>query len=311
MIDYIKLRISRNYWELIKDNLQGKLNVKYNPKDDRVLYTAYKLETFEIRLYSMHIDVAGSIHSFHNRINGISEDNRDDFSHEEFCIAVEKLEQMVGIELRLETLTQVEMGVNLQVGFHAKNFLRQNILMWDFDRPIVDEDKGERGHFKEFKTSQFYIKTYDKGRQLQLGYEEMRLELKYIRSPYIRALGIRNLNDLMDQSKFKILARDLFQRFNSDLLIVDTVDVSFIKDRKDNQLLTQGMNDVYWEQLKTEPSRHNRKHKKPIHPMTVSRRKKAYMKLLDKYDLMKRKALVMALLRDKIYELSGVDVSVN
>ena len=45
--------------------------------------------------------------------------------------------------------------------------------------------------------------------------------------------------------------------------------------------------------------------------MTVSRRKKAYMKLLDKYDLMKRKAHVMALLRDKIYKLSDVDISVD
>lgn len=308
MIDYIRLRIPKTVLPSIMKKLSGPVEVKLSDKGDgEVLIEKYKLDNFDIIVYRPYTIISGSIHTFHNRITGRSEDNRDDFTHDELRFAIETLENRLGIEIKDYPLVQLEIGVNLRVNFNAKSFLRQNVLTWKFERAIVDEDKGVRGHLKEYKTSQFYVKMYDKGNQLELSYEELRLELKIIRSPYLRSHGITSLSDLLDMAKFKNLAEELFNKFRDNLLVVDTVDVSFIENQKDMKLLMNGMNYAYWERLSTEPSMSS-KNNKSVHPTTVFRRKQKFLRLLDVYNLTTGKSTLMALLRDKIYELSGVDV---
>lgn len=311
MIDYVKLKLPNTYWPKLRSVLPEAHILKLIPGGGgEIAFETYKYKCFEIVKYRSHIELSGSIHKYYNMINSKGEQNHNDFSREDFCKALERLEIELGIPVAEFPLIQLEFGVNIRPDFIVKDFLQENVLAYDYKPHSVGKDKGHFGFIKEFETTQFWAKIYDKGSQYQLESQVLRVELKYKLSAYLRRLGIGSLNDLKNTSKWENLARDFFQRIEQDLLVVDSVEVSMLPNTRQREELILGMNPALWSQMKKEVTKVNGSNK-PIHPTTIWRRKQRFNELLEVHDLTKLKAQVVGLIRNKILEISGVDVSVK
>lgn len=309
MIDYMVIRIKRKYFEKMRPNLSALIEAKFDPGNNgEILWEKYSLLNMSIKVYSSSIILSGSLHYFYNIVKERGSQNHDDFTFTSLCEAFDILEEKLGISLRKERLIQMEIGTNIQLDRNVTEFVNQNILLHNFKTHIVSKEYGKNGILKEYETSQYWVKLYDKGRQFSLDREIGRFELKYKHHSDLRRLGITCFDDLTNIDKFQVVVKDYYNRLFSELIIIDSLDFGSIENPKSKKLLYDGIHPVYWDKMRTELS--SRKGlNKPVAPGTIVRRKKRFLELLEIHGLTTIKLQIMNLIRLKICHLTGINVN--
>lgn|GEM_PF-3321742 len=148
--------------------------------------------------------------SFHKHWNGGT--NENDFGAVDLYKAITDVCGFLQVRPHDLSVHNLEFGVNIRPSINASEILRE-ILCYMNRMPMIPID-DDRGYFIEFKTSDYYLKLYDKGLQshelwkLQAG-NIMRLEVKATNSGFLEFAGIRTVADLLNPTNLSHLGRKL------------------------------------------------------------------------------------------------------
>ncbi|MNY20623.1 hypothetical protein D3C86_1541120 [compost metagenome] len=191
------------------------------------------------------------------------------------------------------SITNLEFGFNLAVDKDPKLIIDTNLLMNNYKSPNKNLKFLGRGNYKEFQLSDYCIKIYDKRKQYRLNSNVLRVELKITRKRFLQKLDIYSLEDLMYNWTYVKLFEEFIAKFVG-LIIVDEFDADLVPEKDYNKLIKY-TNPNYWIGIKGKS------------PKVISRLKKDFNFLLNKYDLLKTMNELREKLNTKFEELLNPD----
>jgi hypothetical protein len=249
-----------------------------------------------IKITQNQASVEGSLHKFFNLTEDYGEQNFNDFSYCDFKYILERLPNIFPANNKETKVTNLEFGINIDIDLNPAELIDNYILMYDFKAPNKNEKFYGKGDFLEFKMTDYSIKVYNKSKPYSLKNRNiLRVELKIVRSRYLKThFGIYTLEDL-DHKRFKLLFEKLLEHFDK-LLIVDTLSLNN-PERLDEMILFQnGISSTNWKKLTNSKSN-----------KVKNRFKNDFNNILKVYSLLKTKESLRGLLRDKFNELMNCD----
>lgn len=204
MVDFIKvILIGCNFEELRKkltftldgvDTTTGELVNKVKNGVERKSHLTAEFRGLKIIKYdSGYMTLSGSLHKYWNE----GKHNSNDFNFDSFLSVLSELKSLLGIPLSAMQLTQLEVGINVNLPFNTKDVLesclmhKKEVFKWG--------TFGYKSNYIQSEHSQYIIKIYDKYVQ----YKEilpndkpiLRFEVKYCNMEKLR-------NDLL---KYKLM----------------------------------------------------------------------------------------------------------
>lgn len=147
-----------------------------------------------------------------------------------------------------------------------------------------------KGDLKEFQMTDYSIKIYNKSKQFKLESNILRVELKIIQKRFLQKLAIFKLEDLLNKDSFFWLFETLRDKIEG-LVIVDEFQDKMMLET-DKNMLNKYSNPNYWINIKSTKS-----------PKQISRLKKEFETLLNKYELLHTKNEILEKLEKKFIEL--------
>lgn len=251
MVDYIRFDVPLSFEGILLNNsrthFQGLHDYKTGEVFDYPIVGTY--ENFEITIKKTKIFIAGSIHNYFNRKINDVDHNFNDFSYSEFIRAVSILSRELELPADRLKLENVEVGVNVKVSFNVTEMLKNTLIDWN-GKAKYKNQSFKNGFETVFKTSEKYIKYYDKGRQYSLPYEKIRAEIKYMRNEVLfKKAGVITLQDLTIKRNFDRLIND-FKKQISKVNIVDSRHINDQLHPKDQELFKNGIDGGFWSNYK-------------------------------------------------------------
>ena len=144
--------------------------------------------------------VGGSLHKFNNMFLYNENQNHNDFN---FCQIIESIKYLTDkFDIENKTsLTNLEFGFNIDIDKNPQEVLDYNVLMYKIKNHNRDDKFDGKGDYKEFKTTDYSIKIYNKSKQYTLK------DKNIIRIENIRLLSyiIKNQYKFMGDSSAKIV----------------------------------------------------------------------------------------------------------
>jgi hypothetical protein len=241
--------------------------------------------------------ILGSIHKYHNIMMDRGNQNFDDFYYSQIETEIRGLIKKYSIE-NDTSITNLEFGFNLAVEKDPQIILDNNILMNNFKAPNKNLKFLGKGDYKEFQMSDYSIKIYNKSKQFKLKSNVMRVELKITKKRFLQLLGVYELEDLLDKNILELIYSRFMELFEG-LIIIDCFSPEIIPENDYNKL-NKYTNPSYWIRIKSEKS-----------PRVISRLKKDFFILLNKYELLKTKNQIREKLNNKFFELIQIDTYKN
>lgn len=216
-----------------------------------------KWETFDLIIkevlsnttgkHLFYLTIKGSLHkNFYKGTNYLP------FTWQQLQDQINHLCNALSINPSQAQISGLEIGVNICTPFEVTSFLMGNVISYkgnSFNRYKKDTAGVCLGIVCNL--SQYEVKIYDKGLQNNLPYKLCRFELKYLKMQALNSRGIKYLSDLQNFTKVYNLQTMLLNAWN-DVLIFDVlqpVKKLPIKPRE-IELLIEGQNPKFWEQLK-------------------------------------------------------------
>jgi hypothetical protein len=294
MVDFVRVHYSdKSRLEpfVIENETFESIITSFQYRTSEILYP-YKanLENMEIVINESGGYVKNSVHKLNNLLLADDGHNYNDFPYSQLCSTIDYLSDNT-IDVNAKKLTQLEFGLNISVTKRAETIIKKSILMHKMERHTgLREFKG-RGYLLEFEHTNYIIKVYDKAKQYNRLENTLRFEIKFIGTKEFNPLGVFKLEDLKSKENLQNLFNHMLKRFD-ELLIVDDITKNIeITDRDFNDLNIYS-SFAYWENLLY----NNQRQKKMVN-------KRKYHALLEKYDLLKTKRTLRALLVEKFDEL--------
>jgi hypothetical protein len=257
MIDFIKI------FTKDKDNLEQ------NIKQNKNLVTTYVLDyrtgqicypcrsyqnTMEARITNKIGYIKNSLHKYHNDKKGLNPQNYSDFTYCNLCESISMLE----IDFRISSpdfgMTNLEFGLNINVSQSAKDIIDKHLLMYNFEEFNQYDTFQGKGSYKQYNSSDYYIKCYDKGLQYNLSKHLLRFEIKILKSRMLNKLGIYNLADCKNKQTLKVLFTLFMEKFEN-MIIVDDIPETLKLDPKDQYIINMGKSSIHWKELKQKKSK--------------------------------------------------------
>ncbi|WP_131494640.1 hypothetical protein [Flavobacterium aquatile] len=248
-----------------------------------------KYKNLDVSITLINAYINGSLHKFRNLILFDEDQNYNDFS---FCQVKEVISYLTK-KLKIEnstSLTNLEFGINIDVSKNPQDIIDYNLMMYRNKHHYRDDKFGGKGDFKEFRTTDFYIKIYNKSKQYHLKKHRLRIELKIIKKRYIQNLGIFKLEDLNEIEVIYRLYERLLKEFNELTIVDEFYLLNLPKEDKAN--LVKFTNPNYWKHLKKEESL-----------KVFNRVKRDFNLLVEKHNLNKTKKEILENLESKFQEL--------
>lgn len=279
MIDNVKFQIiERNEFEnLIISNKLIDLTstINYYTGEISLYPKKGKHKNLEISITPNYAYLWGSLHKFNN-LNLLNEDqNYNAFNYCQINDIVELLTHQFNIKNKT-SLTNLEFGFNINTKLNPQHILDYNVLMYKYKNHNREDKFSGKGDFKEFKTTDFNIKIYNKSKQYSLNENLLRIELKITSKRYLQKLDVFKLEDLQDKSVLYGLFRRFLKEFNELVIVDDFYSLDIPKTDLEN--LTKFTNPNFWKNLKDKKS------------LKVCNRVKRDFELLqEKYNLNKTK----------------------
>lgn len=297
MIDGIKAILTDNL-DQVRNNPLLDFVVPVSLKDGDIKTNKYPVANYRGLQFIdrvNNIELKGSIHKFSNQ----GEHNYNDFGLNEINETVYQLANILKIVTNKTKLTNLEVGVNLELDYDPNKFLNSLII-----------HRGKRFNYRErwnmfYKEcihQQFYIKIYNKGAQYSLVKNVLRVEVKYIKMERINGLGIRHISDLTDKTKLLKLRDELFRVFNEILIgdfSVSTEGLNF----RDKLLFAKGHNPDFWIESKPLSENYILRDKDKLYKKDIriyERKQVRFIQLLKRTGAIHRKENVRELLESKI-----------
>ena len=241
-----------------------------------------------------YANIKGSLHKFFN--NG--KHNANDFKFTDVCNTVKELENKFKIIPEKSNLTNLEIGVNIELSIQVQSLLKMLVSLPTAQFKEYKVNSLKVGYFVE--TTDKVFKIYDKGKltdkETQANIKQknknlLRIEIKYKRiRPLHTKYDIKTLADLTTYNKVKDLYMELISMFDSIIMNEKDIDVNELTTK---QLLTfkDYINPLFWGDLT--------KHKRLHH-------RRQYDKLLNEFSEQKYKNEVCSLILEKWFKLIDV-----
>lgn len=248
-----------------------------------------KYKNLEVSINLINAYINGSLHKFRNLVLFDEDQNYNDFS---FCQVKEVIAYLTK-KLKIEnntSLTNLEFGFNIDVSKNPQDIIDFNLLMYKNKHHYRDDKFGGKGDFKEFKTTDFSLKIYNKSKKYQLKEHKLRIEMKITSKRYLQKLGIFKLEDLNEIEVIYRLYERLLKEFNELTIVDDFYLLNLPKVDKDN--LVKFTNPNYWKQLKKEKSL-----------KVYNRLKRDFNSLIENHNLNKTKSEILENIEYKFQEL--------
>lgn len=279
MIDYIKFSVPATYRDNFLNNSKFEFKDEYNiitgePKG----FPKCEFMGMKIEIFKKEISIHGSIHKFYNRMSNGSNQNYNQLTHSMLSQAIKILLGELGINEEDTEVHNLEFGINITVKQIPQEFLSSNIIMLKYRRPSRINKFDGAGYFTEYTLGHYFIKVYAKSLQFNLDTPVIRMEVKTRKMKHILKANIKLLPDLLDKGKLNTL-KGILMKHISNLLIVDTLDFSRIKDDSDREFVQKYSNP---QQL----NRKEKREKKYIYDRLINK--------LERYGLLNLKAEIMS-----------------
>lgn len=175
-----------------------------------------------------HVEFTGSLHKLSNSLNDVFAPNRGTgkadkgFNGNEFTIddlykVIHHLQVLFSCMPTQMVLQNIEIGVNVPTSFDPKEFL--DGLLYHNNKAF---DFLHEGNSAQVRHVRYFQKIYNKSFQYGMAYHVLRVELKYVKMHDLKAIGIRTLGDLNEQTLNK--AQELLvQKFEEVMAYDDTI----------------------------------------------------------------------------------------
>jgi hypothetical protein len=199
----------------------------------------------EVKDYFLTID--GSLHK--NYFDG---ENYSRFDWDKLQTEILNIENSLQLSPDSAKIVNIEFGVNIQLPFEVMPFLKRSLISYKgkpFNQYRPDRNGFVLGYVCD--RSQYSVKIYDKGKQYNLPMPLMRFEKRFTKMQKLKEYGIKTLSDLKDRDKVKNLFALLQTAWNDVLLFDDSINIKRSNLRPlERELLNQGSNSKFWEELK-------------------------------------------------------------
>ena len=270
MIDFLKLNVSYLTETALLNNPLINWDKNYSDETGELKYPIKgKYFNMDIILNPTLRIIKGSIHILRNAIKTSQNQNYDDFNFDDTKEMIFHLKDIFKLDLDKTIIENLEIGLNIHTNKAPEIILNDNLIVWDCMTPTIDEVFKGKGKFLNYKTSQYFIKIYDKGKHYERPENIFRFECKIMRNEFLSKYGIKTLNDLLVKDHLERLQAFLFESFTR-CVIVDDLTAEIITEPKDREIFTKGINPKIWTSLKG---------------MKKKRFKESFFQILEKYSL--------------------------
>jgi hypothetical protein len=294
MIDFVRVHYSdKSILEtfVMENETFESVITNFQYRTSEILYP-YKanLGNMEIVINERGGYVKNSLHKLNNLLLAGDGHNYNDFPYSQLCSSIDYMSDNI-IDVNEKKITQLEFGLNISGTKKAETIIKKSILMHNLERHTALRKFKGRGYLLEFEHANYIIKVYDKAKQYRRPENTLRFEIKFTSTKEFNPLGVYNLEDLKSKENLENLLNYMLKRFD-ELLIVDDITKNRGITARDFDDLNIYSSFAYWSNL----SDNNQRQKKMID-------KRKYHVLLEKYDLLKTKRTLRALLVEKFEEL--------
>jgi hypothetical protein len=223
MIDFIKLNVSDlNREELLRHPFL-QFTSRVNLTTGELLHNDWA-EYYGLR-FNIHrekIFLSGSLHKFHNCINGNGKVNYSDFTLMQLEEVVQHLEEAFKIDPKQTRIVNLEFGVNIDTILSPGLLLENNLISYERTKThSINNDYNGKGRYYQFSKRQYQLKIYDKGKQYNLLSKILRAEVKTTKSRVTTKWKIFTLQDLLCPHNLNKLKQQLLKQYDK-LLILDS-----------------------------------------------------------------------------------------
>lgn len=215
MIDYIKILLEKIDIKRLEETLEFFTKVSQTTGE----LSSHKVAEYHyctVVIYDSGLVLfKGSLHKLYNSIKGIKAPNHYEvkgFNGNQFTLSninetITHLSVLFNCKPQQMRIQNIEFGINTTPAFKPQQFIKgllyHNAKSFEF---------RYNGSFAQVPHQRYLLKIYHKSKQYKMDAPTLRLELKIIKTEYIRELGIKTLEDISQQSmnKAKQLLLDRF-----------------------------------------------------------------------------------------------------
>lgn len=251
MIDFIKIGTKIND----VDAFLQKLKIRYEGKFDGETYEVTgeyfsRIKNISIRIHaSRWLIISGSIHKYWNQ----GKHNNDDFTIQNFIVAIEDLSEIIGLNLWDFRLFKIEAGVNIIPPIITTKILHNTFMHKKVDFKWVSITGV--GTYYNCKHNEYHIKLYDKAKQHDLPYELLRYEI-FFTSEMLKKNGIYKVSDVLLKENIDFMVKFLLIEFTNILFYDPTIKKQDISEQQKVQL-SDWSNPRFWSALSKSSSSKN------------------------------------------------------
>lgn len=258
MVDYFKALINiQNEARLKQLAIKGVFSTVLNeidPETGELIREAFIYENFYIRNTNKGILIRGSLHKYRSRIKGIATRkqiekyqgfNGDSFTLHDINETLQTLCEVIGFAPSLAVLQNIEIGVNCEVLFDPKEFLKGML----FHRSNFDYKTDHEGNYIQFNYQTYFLKIYNKGKQYDLPNNVLRVEIKVMKMIKLKEVGV-NLETLNDINAVTLLKafEVLYNEFEAVTYYDHTLRLEELTSKQQGKAI-EYQNRSYWQEL--------------------------------------------------------------
>ena len=298
MFDFNKADIIKTPLELFTNNPLLEFIIDCNTRTGELAeynqIAEYRKFEFSIKL-NKYLNVKGSFHKYWDTENA----NYKDYSINDFYLTLNELDQKFNINPFNAILHNLEFGVNVILPFKTQTFL--NSIISFKGKEYKKESFNGRGYLLRFEFRQYELKIYDKGFQYLQKDNILRFEIKVKKMQYLKSkkVYLNNYTDLLNLDNINKLKLILIQTFKELLIYDDTIEITTIKKRIEREILLNGKNPKYWNQLKL------------INSNTYKKKRTRFRELVLKYGSSNNSVEVLTLIESKLNAITSIDESLK
>ncbi|OJW81838.1 MAG: hypothetical protein BGO69_15175 [Bacteroidetes bacterium 46-16] len=268
MIDGIKLNTTidnLDKWKLVTEiPLHIVINLETGEAQKFVIHnsTTYqyhgKVETYKLLIKEVErsyllgdkkshyfINVNGSLHKNHFEI-----ENYSPFTWSKLQSEISNLTNKIQIDLDSK-ITRMEIGINIKTNFPLFEFLKSNLISYKGKQFNAYAPKAGKSIGFSCPLEQYTMKIYDKAAQYHLCQPLTRFELSFKKMQPLNKYNIHTLSDLTNKTQVFALVSLLLRAWDNVMLYDNSIQLNHPNMKeKDKNLLINGRNLKYWDELK-------------------------------------------------------------
>ncbi|MDM1513728.1 hypothetical protein ACPDHJ_02095 [Myroides sp. C8-3] len=255
MIDFIKIEIpnTKVYEDQIlkSDYLDFNQTVNINGGEINSYPIKSRFENLEVKITKTKVEISGSLHKLYNILNNRGEQNYDSFNHSQIREIVSFVMSIFYLDEFEHKITNLEFGFNIEITEAAEKIIDNRVLLFDYKEHSRRNEFMGKGFLKEFTTTDYQVKVYDKSKQFDLENRcIMRIEVRLNRSRLLNKYGVHSIRNILNIDVLK----ELYRFYMSNILKLNIIDYNAYTglNDKDKERLDKFTNPNTWKRYKEE-----------------------------------------------------------